>query len=188
MKHGKLTVITGPMYCGKTSRLISEAIDTLKSGLQALVIKPTIDNRYSVDDIKSHDDISLKNMTGLSVLRLHTDDFPSLNQVDGIDVLFIDEVQFFNKIGNVIDAYLNLGIDIVAVGLDMDSEGKAFGPMPLLLIKADEVIKLKAKCAVCGEEATRTFRKKSVDSKEQILIGGEEAYEARCYRHWKDGN
>lgn len=188
MKYGKLTVITGPMYSGKTSKLISEVGNTLELGLKPLVVKPIIDNRYSVDDIKSHDDISLKNMTGLPVMRLHVDDFPSLNQIDGIDILFIDEVQFFNKIGNIIDAYLNLGIHVVAVGLDMDSDGKAFGSMPLLLIKADEVVKLKAKCSVCGEEATRTFRKKSVDSKEQILIGGTESYEARCYKHWKDGN
>jgi len=187
MEYGKLTIITGPMFSGKTSHLIGEIGNALSIGLKPLIIKPAIDNRYSVEDIITHDEVSLKNMTGLPVMKLHPDDFPSLNQLNGVDVLFIDEVQFFNKIGNVVDAYLNLGIDVVAVGLDMDSDGKAFGSMPLLLIKADNVIKLKAKCSVCGKEATRTYRKKTTDSKEQILIGGGDIYEARCYKHWRDG-
>lgn len=175
------------MFSGKTSHLIGEIGNALSIGSKPLIIKPVIDNRYSTEDIVTHGEVSLKKITGLSVVRLHPDDFPSLNQLDGVDTLFIDEVQFFNKIGNIIDAYLNLGIDVIAVGLDMDSNGKAFGSMPLLLTKADNVIKLKAKCSICGDEATRTYRKKTADSKEQVLIGGSDLYEARCHRHWKDG-
>ena len=183
MKNGMLKVYCGPMYAGKTTSLLGELTIALDNDKRPLVVKPLIDNRYSDEDIVSHDGISFNQVTGIRVLRLPTDEIPDLDQVRNIDIIFIDEAQFFVNIGNAIDAYLEMGIDVVAVGLDMDSNGKPFGSMPALLAKANRVVKLSATCSVCGETANRTYRKPGV-AKDQVLIGGTETYEPRCLEHW----
>jgi len=182
MKNATLKVYAGPMYAGKTTSLLGELTIALDNDKRPLVVKPLIDNRYSDDDIVSHDGISVSQVTGVKVLRLPTDDIPSLDQIKDVDIIFIDEAQFFTNVGNAIDAYLELGIDVVAVGLDMDSNGKPFGSMPALLAKANKVIKLTATCSVCGDVASRTYRKPGI-SKDQVLIGGTETYEPRCLEH-----
>lgn len=186
-KCGSLRLYTGPMYSGKTTSLLGELTIALDNNKRPLVIKPLIDNRYSDDDIVSHDGVSVNRVTGVKVLRLPVNDIPDLDQIEGIDALFIDEAQFFPNIGNAIDAYLEMGIDVVAVGLDMDSNGKPFGSMPVLLAKANRVVKLSANCSVCGDTATRTYRKPGV-AKDQVLIGGAETYEPRCLEHWSPRN
>ena len=133
MKTGKLSVYTGPMYSSKTTNLIGELTIALDRGLRPLVVKPIIDNRYSNDDIVSHDGVSITKMTNLKVIRLPIGAVPDLDHLDGIDIIFIDEAQFFINLGTTVDAYLKIGIDVVAVGLDMDSNGKPFGSMPTLL-------------------------------------------------------
>ena len=69
----------------------------------------------------------------------------------------------------------------------MDSEGQGFGSMPFLLTLAANVYKLSSVCSVCGDEGTRTFRKLSASSSNQVLIGGNETYEPRCLEHWLEG-
>ena len=184
MKTGTLKVYTGPMYSSKTTNLIGEINVALEQGRHPLVVKPMIDNRYSDDDIISHDGVSVTKMTNLKVIRLPIGTVPDLDHLKGIDIIFIDEAQFFINLGTTIDAYLKIGIDVVAVGLDMDSSGKPFGSMPTLLAKADKVYKLTGKCSCCDKPSTRTYRKSTAISKEQVFVGGEESYEARCFEHW----
>ena len=183
MKVGTLKVYAGPMYSGKTTSLIGELTLALDNNKRPLVIKPMIDNRYGENDIVSHDGVSVSSMTGVKVLRLPVGDIPDIDKVSNIDLLLIDEAQFFTNIGNAIDAYLEMGIDVVAVGLDMDSNGKPFGSIPALMAKANKVHKLTAHCSVCGDTATRTYRKPDA-AKDQVLIGGMETYEPRCLEHW----
>ena len=183
MKVGTLKVYAGPMYSGKTTSLIGELTLALDNNKRPLVIKPMIDNRYGENDIVSHDGVSVSSMTGVKVLRLPVGDIPDIDKVSNIDLLLIDEAQFFTNIGNAIDAYLEMGIDVVAVGLDMDSNGKPFGSMPALMAKANKVHKLTASCSICGDNATRTYRKPDA-AKDQVLIGGTETYEPRCLEHW----
>jgi thymidine kinase len=58
--------------------------------------------------------------------------------------------------------------------------------MPRLLAEADEVVKLRAICARCGRDASRSQRlingRPAPVSAPTILVGAEESYEARC-RH-----
>jgi thymidine kinase len=183
MTIGTLKVYAGPMYSGKTTSLIGEITIALDNRRRPLVIKPIIDNRYGENDIVTHDGVSLYKMTDIKVLKLPVGDIPQIDQVSNIDILLIDEAQFFTNIGNAIDAYLEMGIDVVAVGLDMDSNGKPFGSMPALMAKANKVHKLTAHCSVCGDNATRTYRKPDA-AKDQVLIGGTETYEPRCLEHW----
>lgn len=185
MKRAKLTVYSGCMYAGKTTALIGELTIALDNYKKALIIKPIIDKRYAEDDIVSHDGVSIKEMADVDILRLAVDDVPTSAQLKNIDTLLVDEAQFFSKLGDHIDNILALGIDIVAVGLDMDSNGVPFGSMPTLLAKANKVYKLTATCSVCDGIATRTYRKPDA-AKDQVLIGGTETYEPRCFKHWSN--
>ena len=186
--NGILTVYAGPMYAGKTTALIAELEAGIEDELSVLVIKPVIDNRYSDEDIVSHDGTSLQQTTGHKVKRLAVDEFLTTPEIQDVDLLLIDEAQFFTTLClEKVSEYLSRGVDVVAVGLDMDSEGLPFGSMPYLLSLANNVYKLSGVCSVCGDEATRTFRKVNATSSAQVLIGGSETYEPRCLAHWLEG-
>lgn len=187
-KCGSLRVYTGPMYSGKTTALIAELEAGIEDQKSILVIKPAIDNRYGEEDIVSHDGTSLQKTTGHKVRRLGVLEFLEKQDLENVGLLLIDEAQFFGVLCTTyISEYLKAGIDVVAVGLDLDSEGKPFGSMPHLLSLANNVYKLAGVCSVCGDEATRTFRKLNAKSSDQILIGGMETYEPRCLEHWLEG-
>ena len=99
----------------------------------------------------------------------------------------VEEAHFLE--GGVVEACRRLadsGHEVVVAGLDMDVRGEPFGPMPALLAEADEVVKLRAICARCGRDASRSQRlidgKPAPASAPTIHVGAQEAYEARC-RH-----
>lgn len=179
------------MFAGKSTALIAELEESLESGAVNYVVKPSIDTRYDDTDIVSHDGTSLQKTTGLTVFRLGVDEIvpTELLLSKEVDLLLIDEAQFFssNLCETAVQDYLRNGIDVVAVGLDLDSEGVPFGSMPTLLAYATKAYKLSSVCSVCGSEATRTFRKLSAKSHSQVLIGGTDHYEPRCYEHWLRG-
>jgi thymidine kinase len=105
-----------------------------------------------------------------------------------IDVVVIDEAQFFNSdnlISVVGDLLYHNGKTIILSGLSQDSSGKPFGAMPHLLAIADDIIHLKAVCAKSKKigAATRTFRK-DVSNTNQVAVGGSELYEPRSFDEW----
>ena len=101
------------------------------------------------------------------------------------DVLFLDEVQFMNtkETINVVEEFLNDGIDIVCSGLDQDSRGRPWETSSLLMGLADKVTKIYGFCNVCGLEATKTFRK--IEGGSRTKVGSANIYEPRCLKHWE---
>ncbi len=163
---GRLEIVTGPMFAGKTEHLISRL---RHEGSKVQAYKPKIDGRYSSSAIVSHaGDQFDATPVDVNELALAT-----------AEVIGIDEIQFFgDRIVSVVQSLLKAGSDIVASGLDLNCWGEPFGPMPTLLCLADDVVKLQAICASCGSGATRTQRR--VRSNAEILVGGAESYEPRC--------
>jgi thymidine kinase len=95
------------------------------------------------------------------------------------EVVGIDEAQFFDdELPDVCNKLANRGIRVVIAGLDMDFQGKPFGPMPALMSIAELVTKVHAVCVQCGGPATYSFRTATSESK--ILLGEKESYEPRC--------
>lgn len=180
--RGHLTVICGPMFGGKTTALLQRVL-WAKNGQErpVVVVKPRFDNRYSETRIVSHD--------GLSTPCSSISCWEEIDSDIGPDtVVFIDEAQFFEApnfhgdIEAIVEKLLNAGNDVVANGLDMDTRGKVFRPIIALLGLADEVIKTKAHCAVCGQPASKT--QKMVESDDRIELGSTDKYQPRCNRHW----
>jgi thymidine kinase len=184
MKHhqGRLEVITGPMFCGKTDELLRRLRRAIIAKQKIQVFKPGFDIRYSSEKVTSHagNEYNAHPVENIS-------EVPTL-LLDDVTLVAIDEAQFFGeKIIDVIQALVDKGIRVIVAGLDMDFRGEPFGLMPVLLAQAEFVDKLHAICMVCGEEATRTQR--LVDGKPAyyndpiIIVGASEMYEARCRIH-----
>ena len=180
-RPGWIEVICGCMFAGKTEELIRR-INVLTYGKQKIVaFKPCIDNRYSAEDIVSHNGKKVKSfpISEANQIWEHID--------EDVDVVAIDEVQFFDaKIVDVCEQLAYQGKRVMVAGLDTDFRGEPFGVMPQLLTRAEFVTKLTAVCVKCGSPATRTQRlvngepAKYTDS--IVLVGASEHYEPRC-RH-----
>ncbi len=176
---GWIEVITGPMYCGKSEELIRR-IRRVKIAQKSIkVFKPLIDNRYAKDNVVSHNGKSVE-----AVPVDHPEEiFEKID--DNIDVVAIDEIQFFHPdVVEICEKLANSGVRVILAGLDRDFRGEPFDPVPELMARAEYVDKLHAICVKCGEPATRTQRlidgePASYDD-EVILVGAEEVYEARC--------
>ncbi|WP_141430955.1 thymidine kinase [Bacillus sp. 03113] len=180
--HGWVEVICGSMFSGKSEELIRRVRRTQFAKQEVVVFKPQIDNRYSKEEVVSHNGAAV---TALPI-TCSTDIFNHINP--DIEVIAIDEVQFFDKeIVTVIQHLADSGYRIIAAGLDQDFRGEPFGEMPALMAIAELVTKLQAVCSVCGSPASRTQRlingQPACYDDPIILVGASEAYEARCRHH-----
>lgn len=182
-RKGSLEVICGSMFSGKTEELLRRLRRAEYAKQNVLTIKHKIDDRKGHSYVASHD--------GRERLAFEIENAKSsvdmiLNLANrNIEVVGIDEVQFFPKdIVPVVHELVERGKRVIIAGLDLDFRGEPFGSMPMLLSMADEVLKLKAICVKCGKDAYHTQRiigGKPADYDDPIvLIGAQEAYEARC--------
>lgn len=176
---GSIEVICGPMFAGKSEEIIRRVRRIEFAKKKVLCFKPAIDNRYSVDEIVSHNQNKKKSFVISSSKEI-------LNYVTpDLYAIVIDEVQFFDKeIVDVCETLANKDIRVIVGGLDMDFRGEPFSIMPELLAKAEKVTKLTAICTQCGEEATRTQRivngVPAFFEDPIIIVGAKEQYEPRC--------
>jgi thymidine kinase len=136
------------------------------------IFKPSIDTRYHLENVVSHNENFLSStplQSSKEVLQL----------VDDCKVVGIDEVQFFdNDIIEVCNTLANSGIRVIVAGLDMDFTGKPFDNIPSMMAIAEFVTKLHAICAVCGANASYSYRLSQ--SLEKVVLGEKDAYESRC--------
>jgi thymidine kinase len=179
MEHrtGSVEVITGSMFCGKTDELIRRLRRATIARQKVQVFKPAIDFRYAVRKVTSHAGNDFEQAGEV------------LTDLDGdTTVVAIDEAQFFDdQIIEIVQKLADQGLRVIVAGLDTDFRGEPFGPMPVLMAKAEHVDKLQAICMVCGEPASRTQRiingKPARYDEPIVIIGAAEMYEARCRKH-----
>ena len=179
-EKGLLEVICGPMFSGKSEELMRRIRRAKIAKQRVMTFKPSIDNRHSVEHVVSHD--------GNKVYAQAIDDANAILDIvhqENIDVIGIDEVQFFpNDIIPILCTLIDEGKRVIVAGLDLDFRGMPFGCMPILLAVADNVLKLKAICCICGKDAHCTQRLVNGKSAKYddpiILIGAQDSYQARC--------
>lgn len=178
---GWVEVICGPMFAGKSEELIRRIKRIEYAKKKVIVFKPLIDNRYSENEVVSHN----KRKTPCYNLKSSKDVMQYIN--DEVYAVAFDEVQFMDEgILDVIEKLANQGKRVICAGLDNDFRGEPFSIMPQLLCLAEYVTKLTAICTICGANATRTQRivnnKPAFYEDPTIIIGASESYEPRC-RH-----
>ena len=178
-RTGWIEVICGCMFSGKTEELIRRLNRALIGKQKVEIFKPVTDKRYHQDDIVSHNDVSIRS----TPVNFASD---ILLLAENCDVVGIDEAQFFDAaIVDVCNLLANNGKRVIVAGLDMDFEGKPFGPMPNLLAVAEFVTKLHAVCAKTGELASFSYR--LTDDDTQVMLGEKSKYEARSRKAFLEG-
>jgi thymidine kinase len=179
-RRGWIEVICGSMFSGKTEELIRRLKRAKIANLSVLIFKPAVDIRYHRQNIVSHDENWVHSYPIENSEQI-------LSQVSQTDVVGIDEAQFFdNQLPDVCEQLALGGIRVIVAGLDLDYACQPFGPIPLLLAKADYITKLHAICVKCGNIANYSYRK-SVDDN-QVLLGKSDAYEPRCRICYQKGD
>ena len=184
MKHhtGSIEVVCGSMFSGKTDELIRRLVRATIAKQKVQVFKPAIDVRYAVEKVTSH--------AGANYSAIPVEKAAEIRERIEADttVVAIDEAQFFDS--EIVDVAQELAgnrIRVIVAGLDMDFRGEPFGPMPVLMSKAEKVDKLHAICMTCGNEASRTQRlvngKPALYDDPVVIVGASELYEARCREH-----
>jgi thymidine kinase len=174
-KTGWIEVICGSMFSGKSEELIRRLRRAIIARQQVQAFKPEIDDRYSPDDIVTHDERRIECKKVRTAREI-------LDQVEAeTRVVGIDEAQFFGEdLIEVCETLAGAGKRVVVAGLDQDFRGQPFEPIPQLLALAEEITKTMAVCMVCGAPANRTQR--LTESEERIVVGAGETYEPRCRR------
>jgi thymidine kinase len=197
-----LEVITGCMFSGKTEELIRRLRRCQIAGQGVIAFKSALDDRYS-SNIATHPiegvPNTLKAIPVSDMDQVHRALYREVRigslPVETSYTIGFDEVQFMvPEIIGFLEAEANRGVRVIVAGLDLDSDGKPFGPMAELLARADKVTKLTAVCVaphsdreVCGKPATRSFRLPEQSTGEQVQVGAEGVYEARCRACWVRG-
>ncbi|MER0438505.1 thymidine kinase [Emticicia sp. W12TSBA100-4] len=178
-RTGWIEVVCGSMFSGKTEELIRRLKRAKIAKQKVEIFKPAIDVRYHEIDIVSH------NQTAIRSTPVHSSEEILLITSD-CEVVGIDEAQFFDRgIVEVVNKLAENGKRVIIAGLDMDSRGIPFGPMPALMSIAEYVTKVHAICVVCGDIANYSYRK--VPSEAQVMLGELDSYEARCRKCFHAG-
>lgn len=179
---GRIEVICGSMFCGKTEELIRRVRRAIIARQTVQVFNSEIDTRYGVERITSHNG---ENIAAQSVKD--SSEILKLIQPQ-TTVVAIDEVQWFDSgIVGVAETLANQNLRVILAGLDLDFRAEPFGSMPHLMSIAEEVTKLRAICVICGEHACRSQRlvngQPASYNDQVIMVGAQETYEARCRQH-----
>jgi thymidine kinase len=171
-RRGWIEVICGSMFSGKTEELIRRLRRAEFARQKVEIFKPSVDLRYAENDVVSHDLKTIRSTPVPSSGNL-------LLLASDVEVVGIDEAQFFDPgLPLVCEQLAGSGIRVIVAGLDMDFQGRPFGPIPQLLSMAEYVTKVHAICVHCGSLASFSHRKTA--HTDLILLGETDSYEPLC--------
>ncbi len=178
MQIPSFTLFVGPMFGGKTTKLLTE-IDRLKyQKKNVCLFKPMIDDRYDASNVVSHvglkhDAIPVK--CGDDIIK------DLLNKSDNVDVIAVDEAFMIQGCADALKYLFSLGKSIIVASIDLNASCKPLVEITSMMPYATSITKCPAVCVECGNDAYYTYR--SIDDDAEILIGGAELYEAVCFNH-----
>jgi len=190
---GRLEVITGCMFSGKSEELIRKVERANIARQNTLIFKPSLDDRYSEKMVETHYGRGLD----AKLLPSEEETTEKLKEVTeekalkDANLVAFDEGNFFSyQLLTLIKNLINKDKRVIVAGLDLTFAGEPFHPMPALMAEADELVKLHAVCNKCGDlNATRTQRlidgEPAPADDKLIKVGGKGDYEARCRECWE---
>ena len=184
-----LHLILGPMFSGKTSKLLEIYEQCVLSNISVIVINHSSDVRYSDNMLSTHDKKMIPCIFANTLYELLNDNHIHKANVLASKVILINEGQFFIDLYDwtkeMVEGH-NKKLQIC--GLDGDSNRQKFGQMLDLIPLCDKVIKLRSLCAICKNGTKAPFTLRTIHSNEQVLIGSEDSYKPvcrRCYIQYK---
>lgn len=183
MEAGRLHVIAGPMFAGKTEELLRRVRRARLAGLEVEVFGHRLDDRSGEDRLGTH----LGRTLAARMVDAPEELLP-LREGERPDIVAIDEAQFLGPgLVPVVEALTGAGIQVEVAGLCLTYDGAPFEPLPTLMALAEEVVKLTAVCTRCGADAAFHVRlvQDGSDARQVTAaqVGGAESYQARCRSH-----
>ncbi len=171
-RKGWIEVICGSMFSGKTEELIRRLRRAEFAKQRVEIFKPSVDTRYHDAEVVSHDATSIRSTPVPSSSNL-------LLLAGNIQVVGIDEAQFFDAgLPLVCQQLADSGVRVICAGLDMDFQGRPFGPMPQLMAMAEYVTKVHAICMQCGDLAN--FSNRMAGGTDLVQLGETDSYQPLC--------
>lgn len=186
-KTGRIELILGPMFSGKSSELINrinrfksvlKGRPTFEEGEAILIIKHVIDDRFSVDSVETHEGRNIKAIPA----RILMDNELIKDKSEKASIIAIDEGQFFEDIAEFSDLQASRGKVVIISALNGTFKRKPFANVSRLIPLADHIDYKSSYCVVCMEPAP--FSKRKIESKEEVLVGSSDLYDARCRFHF----
>jgi thymidine kinase len=169
---GRLEVICGCMFAGKTARLIALLEAARVRGRRVLAFKHRLDARYDPRHLATHDGRRFDSLTA---------DEPGeiVDRCTAADVIGIDEAQFFGRgLVGACEQMRARGQRVIVAGIDHDAWGRPFPPLPQLKEVADAVEQMHAACTICGHPAR--FSQRVAPLGDADMVGGPGEYQPRC--------
>jgi len=171
-RRGQIELICGPMFSGKTEALLKRLAEARVRSVPLAAFKHAHDDRYDGQELVTHSGLRTEARAVAAAAEI-------LNLARDARLVVIDEAQFFGiDLVGVCQQLVEGGRTVVVAGLDLDSWGQPFGPVPYIEQIADVVTRTQSTCAVCGKVADHTQRIAPIAG--LCMIGGPEAYQARC--------
>ncbi len=164
--NGYLELIIGPMFSGKTSRIIEIYKQSSFCNISTTVINHSIDNRYDNALLSSHDKIKIPCIKTERIKDIW-------DEVLKGDVILINEGQFFEDLYDCVVSMLEIGKKVYICGLDGDFERKKFGTILDLIPLCDKVTKLTSICSLCRDGTPGIFSMRLTNEKMQTVVGSE---------------
>jgi thymidine kinase len=183
-RQGRVEVIAGPMFAGKTEELLRRVRRAAIAGQRVVVFSHALDTRAGDGRIASHAGLDAPSRAATSAV-----DIPAAVAGNEYDIVAIDEAQFFGPaLLNVVRGLADDGLHVIVAGLDVTFLGQPFEPLPSLMVGAERVDKLTAVCSICGADAIFHTRVTTAGAADVNLVtenvGGVESYRALCRRHF----
>jgi thymidine kinase len=179
---GRVEVICGPMFAGKTEELLRRVRRAVIAGRRVVVVGHALDDRGGADQLTSHAGLDHPSITVSTAAEIE-------RAVDAdTEIVAIDEAQFFGPdLVAVAGRLAGRGLVVIVAGLDVTFDAAPFEPLPSLMALAERVDKFTAICTICGEDAVFHVRVDATSARSSALVadhvGGTEKYQARCRRH-----
>lgn len=168
-KAGYLEIIFGPMFSGKTSKLLELYKQYTFCNIPIAVINHSSDTRYHETMLSTHDNIMIPCIQTTNLM----DVWKGKNNIQYAEVILINEGQFFEDIVESVNCMLQMNKTIIICGLDGDFERKKFGNILDLVPLCDKVTKLSSMCNLCKDGTPGIFSLRLTREKEQMLIGSD---------------
>ena len=182
---GYLELILGPMFSGKTSRLVEIYKQCKFCNISVTVINHTIDNRYDEELLSTHDKVKIPCIKTERLLDLWTESIDLEDDIEIIprskdkckirisEVILINEGQFFPDLEEFVRILLNDGKKVYICGLDGDFERKRFGTILDLIPLCDKVTKLTSLCSLCKNGTPGIFSMRLTNETDQTVVGSD---------------
>lgn len=185
-ESGFLSLIIGPMWSGKTSKLVDLYKQFTFCEIDVMPINYSLDTRYGNDCISTHDErrISCKTAQTLNDI-VDIGNGKTTDYFEKSKVILINEGQFFTDIKEwALCAVEKHNKHVYICGLDGDFKREKFGDLLDLIPYCDEVTKLKSICPNCKENHAIFTHRRDSQEKNQVLIGLDEYIPLcrTCYR------